>query len=134
MSLIAYPSDMNEAADTLLTRATGGDVPLAKAIHASYHLQGCLFGVLYPDTAVFAATGPGSSPAGCPPECCPCPCTEEEGQKALACIVSHGKPAKATRGAGAGAVVGGPLSDLIMRQVLAYLMTLLQQWLTPKPA
>ncbi len=119
-TLTPYPSDMSEAAGILLSKATGGDVSLARAIHAGWHLQGCGLNRLYPDSdaAVFSSAG------GVPPDALPASVSDEDGQAALSAIAApvHSAPM---------ATVGEPLADLILRQALAYAMQLLQRWLNP---
>jgi hypothetical protein len=124
-SLAPYPRDMAEAAGLLLSKATGGDVPLPCAIHAGWHLAGAALERLYPDNAhtddegrVIYASGADLGP------CLPC-CTEDEGKKALAAISSHGDGTSR-------AAVGWPLGGLILQQALAYAMQLLQKWVQPK--
>jgi hypothetical protein len=117
-NLLPYPDDMSDAASMLLSKATGGDVPLPCALHAGWHLAGSILGKLYPDEdhggpTIYAAT------AGLPA------CDEEQGKAALSAISAHGD-------GNSRAAVGWPLGGLILQQALAYAMQLLQKWVQPK--
>ncbi len=65
-------------------------------------------GRLYPDTDTAVAMKAV--------EACPCP-TDEEAKQILESV------------SGAKATVGGPISDMILQQLLAFVLTKLQEWL-----
>jgi hypothetical protein len=74
-----YPTDITEPAKVLLAKVRGENVPLSRAAHAAWHLQGAALNQLLPDNSV-GLTSPrkldnASKPAegfdaGCGPDDC----------------------------------------------------------------
>ena len=119
-TLNPYPTDLNEPANIMLDKITGGDVPLACAVHAAYQIQGVALSRLLPDedNGPPAAKGAKKGDIWDRPDGMKCPseCDEDECVDAL-------KDAAGKKG------VKGPLSDALLVKLLAAAMKYLSEWL-----
>jgi hypothetical protein len=103
-----YPGDMGEPARILLDKLNGGDVDRNCCIHAAYQIQGVALASIFPDDdhdTVGARSVEGIGSTQVP--------SNEKAKEILT-------EATAMR---------GPLSDLFMKQLLAFVMAKLQEWL-----
>lgn len=107
-----YPTDISEPSGILLSKLGGQDVPLPCLVHAAYQLVGVCLSQLLPDTA---ETTTGMHAKAKLLASCPRP-SDEEAKAALT-------EAKAMH---------GPVTDLILKQLLAFAMAKLQEWLAGK--
>jgi hypothetical protein len=102
-----YPNDMGEPARILLDKLNGGDVDRNCCIHAAYQIQGVTLASIFPDDHedVGARSSVGIGEIQVP--------SNEKAKEILT-------EATAMR---------GPLSDLLMKQLLAFVLVKLQEWL-----
>lgn len=129
-TLVPYPSQFSESVQLLYGHVSGGSVTRNTAIHAAYQIVGVGLGKFVPDPDSGSPTVGADSDCtfACGPEdcvvcddetCCCDKVTEKKGKEALRKIAEE----KGVR---------GPISALILQQIMAYALQLLMQWVINK--
>jgi hypothetical protein len=108
--LTPYPTDLNEPADILLAKMSGEDVPLGCCVHAAYQIQGVTLSNLFPDDHEHVMRSSGEEVA--------VPSDEKAKELLQQCKSDAG--------------VRGPIADMIMKQLLAFVMAKLNEWLNTR--
>jgi hypothetical protein len=106
-----YPTDLAGPSQVFLDAMSGEDVPTNCLIHAAYNGAGAVMGQMFPDDAHETKAKKAMAAAA------KTECPDEEKAKELL--------EKATQ-------KRGPISDMILKQLLAFFMAKINEWLNPR--
>lgn len=107
-NLQPYPTDLNEPCNLLLQKLNGQEVDINCCIHAAYQVAGVALGHLFPDEHDHAPVASSMATVNAP--------SDEEAKGLLE---------QAT-------VKTGPLTDMLLQQLLAFALKKLQEWLASR--
>lgn len=105
--LFKYPTDLATPAGLLFKKFSGEDVPINCCIHAAVQIECVAVSTLYPDEHVEHETVQSMKAVKCP--------SDKEAKELLEQVSSNQE---------------GPITDMILKQLLAFAIAKLNEWLS----